>query len=138
LFAKPKEIGTEKLDTIIGKDTHLEGTIRAKGTIRVDGRVEGQLVSEGDLVIGDTGKIQGDIKAKNVIVSGKVLGNLIVQGKVEMSPSGSVQGDITAAKLVIDEGAIFDGNCSMQHKGDQVIKFSEKERYNNEKLYSDA
>jgi len=115
LFLKDKkEVAVDKLDTLIGKDTRLEGTVQAKGTLRIDGQMEGQVYSQGDVIIGDTGQVKGEIKARNIFISGIVQGNVYAEGKLELSSSGSLLGDMQASKLVVDEGAVFDGNCIMQ------------------------
>jgi len=115
LFSKEKkEVAVDKLDTLIGKDTRLEGTVQAKGTVRIDGQMEGQVYSQGDVIIGDTGQVKGEIKARNIFISGAVQGNVYAEEKLELSPSGSLLGDMQASKLVVDEGAVFDGNCIMQ------------------------
>ena len=115
MFSKgKKEISADKMETLIGKDTQLEGTIQCKGSLRVDGSLEGKVWSQGDIIIGDSGCIEGDIKARNIIVSGTVKGKIYAEGRVELASTGKMLGDMKAKKLVIDEGAVFDGNCIME------------------------
>jgi cytoskeletal protein CcmA (bactofilin family) len=113
------------METIIGPESHFQGTIRSKGSVRVDGRVEGGL--SGDVVIiGEGGEIQGDVTARNVIIGGKVTGNIMASGSLEMQSRCQVFGDIRTSQLNIAEGAVFEGNCVMttDSKG-KVIEMDE-------------
>ncbi|HBT19810.1 MAG TPA: cell shape determination protein CcmA [Peptococcaceae bacterium] len=111
-----KETSPDKIETLIGKDTQLEGTIHCKGSVRIDGNLKGKVCSKGDVIIGDSGCIEGDIKARNIIISGLVKGKVHAEGRVEFASTGKLLGDMTAKKLIIDEGAVFDGNCIMESK----------------------
>lgn len=120
MFTKSDVLSGDKLDTVIGKDTSFEGTIRAKGAIRIDGDVEGEVFSEGDVNISESATIKAQVTARNVIISGNVQGNINATDRVEMSGSSRIIGDITASKLIVDEGAVFDGKCSMTASRDSV------------------
>jgi len=113
MFTKSDVLSGDKLDTVIGKDTAFEGTIRAKGAIRIDGDVQGEVFSEGDVNISESAMIKAQVTARNVIISGNVQGNINATDRVEMSGSSRIIGDITASKLIVDEGAVFDGKCTM-------------------------
>ena len=103
--------GNKKIDTLIGKDSCFTGNIESTGTIRVDGKFEGEISTKGDLVIGETGQVQGKIKAQNIIISGKVKGEVEATGKLELVPTGNLQGEARMTLLVVEEGAVFQGNC---------------------------
>lgn len=113
-----QEANNRRIDTIIGKDTIFVGNIESAGTIRVDGKIEGHIITEGDLIIGENGMIQGKINAKNVTVAGQLVGEIEARGKLELVPSASVQGDAQVMFLVIEEGAYFQGNCQQMPRGD--------------------
>lgn len=106
---------------IISAGTKLEGKIGSTGSLRVDGQVTGNVTIAGDLVIGTTGEIIGNIEADTATIGGKVNGNITVKNKIVFENKAVVRGDIKALKLVIDEGAIFDGKCEMSsnHKPEQ-------------------
>ena len=104
-------IGNKKIDTLIGKDSAFTGNIESTGTIRIDGKFEGEIVTKGDLVIGETGAVQGKIKAQNITIAGKVQGEVEAAGKLELVPSGNLFGEAKMALLVVEEGAVFQGNC---------------------------
>lgn len=98
---------------IIANGTVIEGKISTQGSMRIDGRVIGNVHVNGNLTIGTTGEVNGDIEAKNAIIGGKVNGTIIVAEKLVFESKAVIKGDIKASKLVVDEGAIFDGKCIM-------------------------
>lgn len=107
-----------KIDTIIGKDTIFNGNIESSSSIRVEGRYEGQIVTEGDLIIGESGFVQGKVGAKNITVAGHLIGQIEARGKLELLPSANVQGEAQMMLLVVEEGAYFQGNCQQIPRGD--------------------
>jgi cytoskeletal protein CcmA (bactofilin family) len=98
---------------IIGPGTIIEGKLRSRGNIRIDGKVTGELFASETVSIGVSGEVDGAVSAKNISVGGKIKGSINAQEKLVFESKAVVHGDIRAAKLVIDEGATFDGNCSM-------------------------
>jgi cytoskeletal protein CcmA (bactofilin family) len=98
---------------IIANGTIIEGKISTQGSMRIDGRVIGNVHVGGNLTVGTTGEVNGDIEAKNAIIGGKVNGTIVVAEKLVFESKAVVKGDIKASKLVVDEGAIFDGKCIM-------------------------
>lgn len=112
----------EKVDTVIGKDTEIKGTVCGLGTIRIDGKIEDEINVQGDVVVGETGKIVADISARNVTAAGEIIGNINASGKLEIIEKGKVRGDIKVASLVINDGAILDGKSEMVKEGDFDIR----------------
>lgn len=104
----------EKVDTIIGKGTEFKGTLSSSGVLRIDGRFEGEILHRGDLVIGETGLVTANIKARHVTIAGEVRGNVEAEGKLELVTSGRLFGDIKVAALVIGDGAVFRGASEMR------------------------
>ncbi len=123
MFGKIKETDS-KMETVLGPETHFQGTIRSKGYIRVDGKVEGGISAEG-VIVGETGQVQGDITAKNIVIGGKVTGNIIAAAVLELQLHSQVFGDIRTAQLSIAEGAVFEGNCVMTTEKAKVIEMDE-------------
>ncbi len=123
MFGKIKETDG-KMETVLGAETHFQGTIRSKGYIRVDGKVEGGISAEG-VIVGETGQVQGDITAKNIVIGGKVTGNIIAAAVLELQLHSQVFGDIRTAQLSIAEGAVFEGNCVMTTEKAKVIEMDE-------------
>lgn len=101
------------LNTIIGKGSFFEGKLKVQSTLRVDGKIKGSITTSDSLVIGKEGDVDGDISVRNAIIGGKLKGKLNAEGKVVLEAHSIFQGELKTTKLVIDEGAIFEGNCSM-------------------------
>lgn len=101
------------LNTIIGKGSIVEGSIKVQSSLRIDGRVKGDITATDSLVIGREGEVEGEIRVKNAIVGGRIKGKVFASGKVVLEAKSSFNGEVKASKLVIDEGAVFDGVCSM-------------------------
>jgi cytoskeletal protein CcmA (bactofilin family) len=106
--------GSQKLETIVGNDTHITGKVSVKGTIRVDGIVEGDVQADW-VVVGETGKILGNTRTRGMVVGGSVEGNIEATETVELREKAKMAGDIHAPKLGISEGAVFDGRARMKN-----------------------
>jgi cytoskeletal protein CcmA (bactofilin family) len=109
--------GSRKLETIVGDGTRVVGQVSVKGTIRIDGIVEGDLQADW-VVVGETGKIVGNTHSRGMVVGGSVEGNIEATETVELMGKSSMAGDIRAPKLSVAEGAVFDGSSRM--KGETV------------------
>lgn len=102
-----------RVDTIIGENAVIEGTLKSKDTIRVDGKLKGEGYFEGHLIIGESGKVEGNVSADSMLVAGEVVGNIQVKNKLEIAQSGKIKGDIVTKLLYIAEGAVFEGKSTM-------------------------
>lgn len=100
--------------TTLGKDTEFEGTLKFKEGLKIEGKFNGDISSEGHLVIGKTGEVKAEILVGSVIVEGKVNGNIIASDLVELRSTAELRGDITASKLKIQEGVVFVGKSDVQ------------------------
>jgi cytoskeletal protein CcmA (bactofilin family) len=109
--------GSRTLETIVGSDTRIAGKVSVKGTIRVDGIVEGDVEADW-VVVGEAGKIQGNTRARGVVVGGSVEGNIEAAESVELREKATMVGEIHAPKLGISEGAVFDGRARMTSDAD--------------------
>ena len=98
---------------IIRKGTEISGDVTCSGDIRIDGVLKGTLISEGKLVVGSTGIIDGEVTCKNADVSGKINAALIVKELLQLRASANITGDINTNKLSIEPGANFTGSCNM-------------------------
>ena len=99
--------------TIITSGCHFSGKLYCKGSTRIGGKVDGEIVSEGLLIIEEEAIISADVKAEDIVIQGHLRGTLEAHGKVELSPSCVYEGDIITAVLVIQEGAQFNGRTTM-------------------------
>jgi len=98
---------------LIAAGTVFEGKMKTPGSIRVDGKVVGDIVATQNISIGTSGDVEGNLTATSVTIGGKLKGSVVVQDKLVFESKAVVRGDIKAAKLVVDEGAQFDGKCAM-------------------------
>jgi cytoskeletal protein CcmA (bactofilin family) len=102
-----------KLDVIVGSETIFRGELESKGTVRIDGRMEGNVIA-GCLIIGAGGIVTGDVEVREMIVGGRHIGNIRASEGVEIQPTGEVYGDIASLRLAVAEGGRFDGRSRMQ------------------------
>lgn len=102
-------------NTVIGAGTTVNGDIVADSAImRVDGQVNGGITTKGDLVVGPSGVINGNVTASSLNLAGKVLGNVDADNKVEIEAKGQIIGDITTKLMAMDETAVIKGNVNME------------------------
>jgi cytoskeletal protein CcmA (bactofilin family) len=121
MFTKNKE----KLESLIGANSRFKGDIDTKGTLRVDGNMEGNVNADW-VILGEKAHIKGDITARGIIIGGKVEGNLRAKEIVEIKSKAHVYGDISASKLTIAEGGIFEGRSSMTKGESKIVEFQTK------------
>jgi cytoskeletal protein CcmA (bactofilin family) len=98
---------------LISNGTDITGDIKSNGDIRIDGTLRGNLSTKGKVVIGPTGKINGEVVCKNSEVSGIIEGKIIVGQLLNLKVSSKILGDIVTSKLSIEPGALFSGTCKM-------------------------
>ena len=98
---------------LISNGTDITGDIKSNGDIRIDGSLTGNLSTKGKVVIGPTGRVNGEVTCKNSEVSGIIEGKIIVGQLLNLKASSKILGDIATAKLAIEPGARFSGNCIM-------------------------
>ena len=101
---------------LLEKGCEFEGKLTFEGTVRINGRFNGEIFSEGTLVVGEGANIEGKVDVGNIIIHGEVKGTIRAHDRIEMHTPAVVEGDITAQTLVIDEGVIFEGSCQMGKK----------------------
>jgi cytoskeletal protein CcmA (bactofilin family) len=103
--------------TIVGQGAKLEGNVVSAGSLRIDGQVKGQINADGDVMLSPQSQVDADIHAQNVMVAGRFKGKIDVKGRAEIARGGRVDGDITSKTLVVEEGAIFQGQSIMDQQG---------------------
>ena len=99
--------------SLVGAGTTIEGKVRTDGSMRIDGTIVGDVTAKSNVTIGGTGSVEGAVNAVNIALAGKVHGTLIASEKLVLENKSVMRGDIRASKLVVDEGAVFDGQCAM-------------------------
>jgi cytoskeletal protein CcmA (bactofilin family) len=98
---------------VLGEGTTIEGSIVSTGDLRIDGKVNGNVFTQGKCVLGVSGNITGDIKAKSCDISGIVTGNVKVMDTLFLKGTGIINGDINISKIVVEIGGQINGVCSM-------------------------
>jgi cytoskeletal protein CcmA (bactofilin family) len=109
----------------------ISGKLSFDGPTRIDGQVDGEITGKDSLTIGESAVVTAQIKAAAIIVAGKVSGDIIASNRIEIRPSAKVIGNLTAPVLMVHEGALFEGHCSMQPEASQSAKvtvFAKDER----------
>ncbi|NDJ87204.1 MAG: polymer-forming cytoskeletal protein [Chloroflexi bacterium] len=109
-------------ETVLGANSTLRGELKSQANVRLDGTFEGDLHIEGNVLVGETGKITADINAKNVVIAGAVRGN-VSGNKVQLLRTSRVWGDISAAAITTEEGAFIDGKITMVRHDASVQSF---------------
>lgn len=109
-----------EIETIIGKNTMIKGSIIGKGAIRIDGQFEGDINTVGNIMVGDNAKITAEVKALNATIAGTIKGNIEVSEKLELLSTAKIYGDINAGTLIINGGTIFRGVCETQQGIEQT------------------
>ena len=100
---------------LISNGTEITGDVKSNGDIRIDGALTGNLTTKGKMVLGQTGKIKGEVLCRNSEVSGTIEGKINVTQLLNLKASSRINGDIITSKLAIEPGAMFTGTCSMSY-----------------------
>lgn len=98
---------------LVGFGTEIIGNITSNGDLRIDGSLNGNMIISGKVVVGETGKIKGEITCRNADISGAVNGKIMVQELLSLKSTSKITGDIVIGKLAIEPGAQFTGHCEM-------------------------
>ena len=102
-----------KPNTTIGEGSHFEGRCAVHGNLRIDGRFVGPALQVDQLYVGEAGRVKTDVVANVVVVEGVVVGNISATNRVLLLPSARVLGDLLTPELVLQDGAMLNGNCSV-------------------------
>ena len=116
-----------ELKAYMGEDAVFNGSLTFEGTVRIDGRFEGQVVTKYTLIIGESGRIIADINAGIIICKGKVEGNLIASQRIELHSASQVVGTVKTPSLFVEVGGILDGECDMSSQGNKVVELRKNE-----------
>lgn len=119
--------GTGELSGYLGPGTEVNGEIKFNDVLRVDGKITGKIVSENELVVGDTGEVDAEIEVGSVSVTGKVSGTATVKNRIQIHKNGIVRADLhlSGPSLIIEEGGILEGRVTM---GENPARARDKER----------
>lgn len=110
---------TSGVTNIIGEGTEIQGKVLVPGSIRIDGTVNGEITVSEQITIGRKGYVKGDLLTRDAIVAGKIDGKVVVKNKIELQKNAKVNMDLFCKLLVIEEGVVFDGTCTMTKAPDE-------------------
>ena len=118
---------TDKLESFLGKNSNFKGELNVQGTLRVDGRFEGQLDAD-YLILSESAVVKGEIKAKKLIIGGTIDGCIRAQELLEIKSKGRVLGDIFTRKLAMIEGGEINGKIEMEKEESKVVELEPRGR----------
>ncbi len=104
--------------SVIDQSCEMEGRFRFAGTLIINGKFRGELLSPDTLLVGESAELEAEVRVGTVIVNGSVIGNITARERVELRAGARIAGGIVTPALVLEEGVVFDGRCSMI--GDKV------------------
>jgi len=119
------------IKAFLGDETEFKGTLSFEGTVRIDGRFEGEVLTEDNLIIGDKALVKAEIKVGAILVQGVVEGNIYAAQKIQIASKGKLIGSIVTPSLHIEEGAILEGSVSMLNHDEKKIHILPRKRHNN-------
>jgi cytoskeletal protein CcmA (bactofilin family) len=114
--------------TTIASEVEISGTIKSAGGLRIDGKLEGELICKGDAVVGKSATIKGNLTVNSAVIEGNVQGNISAQDKIDMKASARVQGDIRSKRLAVEDGVTFVGKSEVNPSGQSMSAPSPAER----------
>jgi cytoskeletal protein CcmA (bactofilin family) len=121
IVAPPSIAAASSVPAFLDRGTKINGKLRFEGAARIDGTVDGELDGK-EITIGESGVATAQIRGDSIVVHGKVKGEITATNRIEIHPTAKVIGNIAAPKLIIHDGAIFEGQCSMGQEADRERK----------------
>ncbi len=117
-----REIKSNEVELFLGKNVTFEGKMTFEGMARLDGRFDGEILSGGVLIVGETAVVKAEVKVGTLVVKGEVNAKVFATARIEIHSTGKLRGNIDTPSLVIEEGGIFDGNCHMDKRLESAMK----------------
>ena len=115
------------LNGFLDRGSSFKGELEFEDTMRIDGKFNGRIRSKNELIVGESAHIEGEIHVGRIAISGTVVGKIKADQRVELHRNGKVYSDIETPALIIEDGAIFQGNCVMgDKKGASVTNIAAK------------
>jgi cytoskeletal protein CcmA (bactofilin family) len=112
------------IKAFLGPGTEFQGTLTFEGTIRIDGKVSGEIVSRDTLIVGEEATVEAEINVGVLVARGRIKGNVRAAERIELHETCELVGNITTPKLMIAEGATFQGSCEMPQVSEKVAPLS--------------
>ena len=105
-----------ELNGFLDAGSHVQGDLHFENTFRIDGKFTGQVKSDGNLVVGEGGQVEGEIEVGQIFISGKVEGQVRAHRRVQIASTGKVFASLDTPALVVEDGALFEGRCAMSRR----------------------
>jgi cytoskeletal protein CcmA (bactofilin family) len=115
-----------EIRAFLGEGTSFIGTLQFEGTVRLDGRFEGEVSGNDLLIIGQSAAVRAEIQVGSLTVSGRVEGNIVARKRVELLGTAQVTGSVKTPALVVSEGAVLNGTCEMRREESKVVRLDQK------------
>jgi cytoskeletal protein CcmA (bactofilin family) len=123
-----KQQDDTQIKAYMGEDTVFNGSLTFEGTVRIDGKFEGQVITEDTLIIGEKGYLKAEISAGTVVCMGRVEGTVIAAKKIEIHSTSKVVGNVKSPAIYIELGGVLDGTCDMTGKESKIIPLLKDEK----------
>ena len=115
--ATPTGLGEENVTTVLADDLEINGIVKFRSSLMIKGVLEGEIISEGLLIVGPTAKVTATITTKDLISHGEIKGDVTASGQVILKETAVHTGDVTTPNIVLESGSIFNGSCVMVRAG---------------------
>ncbi len=119
---KDKGFRTDDILAFLGKGTEFKGILTYDGTVRVDGKIEGEIITAGTLIVGETGQIDAHITAGSVISGGQITGAVTVRKTIRLLATATMDGTLRTPSLTVEPGARFNGSVDMAKEDGEVVR----------------
>lgn len=117
--AKKKPPRHDEITAFLGAGTQYNGQFNFQGIVRVDGGIKGDIISDGTLVLGEEGFVEGRIQVGHLVSNGRIVGDVVASGRVELNRNSFLKGNLRSPVVIIDDGAILNGSVSMGRDADR-------------------
>ena len=113
-----------EIKAFLGEGTDFKGILTFEGTVRIDGKLEGEVYTKDTLIVGESAVVNAEINVHTIVISGVVRGNISATGKTEVHRPGKLFGNVKTPSIFIEEGVVFEGNCAMAYDAAEGTKVS--------------
>ncbi len=119
-IAEPRGGEPTEVQAHLGRGSRIEGKLHFEGSVRIDGEVEGEVEAQDSVIIGETATVVAQVNAATLIIKGKVTGDVTASKRVELRAPARLLGNIVTPSLIIQDGVVFEGHCSMAAADDRA------------------
>jgi cytoskeletal protein CcmA (bactofilin family) len=113
--------------SVITSEVEIKGVIKSAGSVRMDGKLDGDLASQGDSILGKTATMKGNISGNNVVIEGTINGTIAAKDKIEMKAAARITGDIKSRRLAVEDGVTFIGKADVNPNSGSAAGMPEKD-----------